>query len=52
MIDWIIGGIILAAVIGCIYYLYRKKKSGSGCSSCSAGCDCCGHAQQHAHKKQ
>ncbi|MBO4337849.1 MAG: FeoB-associated Cys-rich membrane protein [Lachnospiraceae bacterium] len=38
--DAIISMILAAAVISAAVYMYRKKKSGSGCTGCSHAGSC------------
>lgn len=40
MIDWIIGIVVAAAVIGIIWKKIRDARSGRG--GCGCGCDGCG----------
>lgn len=46
MIDWIIGGIVLLALILAARHVVQSF-SGGGCSSCPGGCPGCSAAKGH-----
>ncbi|MCI8493503.1 MULTISPECIES: FeoB-associated Cys-rich membrane protein [Anaerotruncus] len=42
MVNWMIGGMIAAAMFFAARYTWRKAKNGQcvGCSGCKSGCRC------------